>query len=92
MEQTQQLIKSTEEEQRAREEAEQANKDLEIKSKEMEQFAYIASHDLQEPILNDFKFCGIDKKKNNIRESWMKKQTSILLPTLEASDRMRSAG
>lgn len=50
LEQTHQLVQSTLEEQKARREAEQANTELAQKNKEVEQFIYIASHDLQEPL------------------------------------------
>jgi len=86
-EQTQQLIKSTEEEQRARKEAEQANIDLEIKNKEMEQFAYIASHDLQEPLRTTSSFVGLLQKQYHGK--FDEKADKYFTFIVEASERMK---
>ncbi|MBK5272791.1 MAG: hypothetical protein JJE22_17465 [Bacteroidia bacterium] len=58
-EQTGQLLISAKEEQRARQQVEQANIDLERKNKELEQFAYVASHDLQEPLRTTSSFAEL---------------------------------
>jgi len=62
-EQTRQLLISTEEEQKARRGTERANMDLERKNKELEQFAYIASHDLQEPLRTTSGFVDLLQKQ-----------------------------
>jgi light-regulated signal transduction histidine kinase (bacteriophytochrome) len=86
-EQTKQLIKSTEVEQRARKEAEQANKDLEIKNKEMEQFAYIASHDLQEPLRTTSSFVKLLQKQ--YQGKFDEKADKYFAFISDASDRMK---
>ncbi|MEP7142079.1 MAG: two-component regulator propeller domain-containing protein [Ferruginibacter sp.] len=62
-EQTRQLVQSTHEEQLARKETERSNIDLERKNKELEQFAYVASHDLQEPLRTTSSFIELIQKQ-----------------------------
>ncbi|HEV8082993.1 MAG TPA: two-component regulator propeller domain-containing protein [Chitinophagaceae bacterium] len=87
LEQTEQLIKSTQEAQRARKEAEQANIDLETKNKEMEQFAYIASHDLQEPLRTTSSFVKLLQKQ--YEGKFDEKADKYFTFISEASDRMK---
>jgi ligand-binding sensor domain-containing protein/signal transduction histidine kinase len=86
-EQTRQLLKSTEKEHKARREAEQANIDLERKNKELEQFAYVASHDLQEPLRTTSSFVGLLQKQYHGKLD--EKADKYLTYIHEASDRMK---
>ena len=86
-EQTQQLLKSTEQEQKAREEAEQANEGLLIKNREIEQFAYIASHDLQEPLRTTSSFVKLLQKQ--YEGNFDQKADVYFTYILEASERMK---
>ena len=79
-EQTEQLIK-------AAAKAEQANRDLARKNKEMEQFAYIASHDLQEPLRTTSSFVGLLQKQYHGKLD--EKADRYLTYILESSGRMR---
>jgi ligand-binding sensor domain-containing protein/signal transduction histidine kinase len=86
-EQTRQLLKSTKEERKARQEAEQANIDLEGKNRELEQFAYIASHDLQEPVRTTSSFIKLLQKQYQGKLD--EKGDKYVNYILEASDRMK---
>lgn len=62
-EQTMQLKKSAIEEHKAREDAEEFNQLLQKKNKELEQFVYIASHDLQEPLRTTTSFIELLQRR-----------------------------
>jgi len=78
--QTRQLIQSTKD-------AEQVNIELERKNRELEQFAYVASHDLQEPLRTTSSFVELLQKQyqGKLDERADKYFTYIL----EASGRMK---
>lgn len=101
-EQTKQLVHLVQEEQNARHLAEVAkteaelanqkatgaNQELQIKNKELEQFAYVASHDLQEPLRTTTSFVNLLQKryKGKFDESAEKYFAYIT----DASDRMKN--
>jgi light-regulated signal transduction histidine kinase (bacteriophytochrome) len=86
-EQTAQLRTAALEEKKARKEAENANIALKRKNKEIEEFAYIASHDLQEPLRTTSGFIALLQKryKGKLDE---KAETYFTFIT-DASDRMK---
>ena len=86
-EQTQQLLLSTMEEQLARKAAEIANNELTIKNKELEQFAYVASHDLQEPLRTTAGFAELLQKQ--YKSKLDEKGEKYLQYITDASERMR---
>lgn len=86
-EQTLQLLQSTEEEHRARQEAEQSNIELERKNKELEQFAYVASHDMQEPLRTTSSFVELLQQQYKGRLD--EKADKYLSFIAQSSDRMK---
>jgi len=68
-------------------ETDYANKELERKNKELEQFAYIASHDLQEPLRTTSSFVEIIQKQ--YRGQLDQRADKYFNYILEASDRMK---
>lgn len=86
--QTEQLILSAEEEQKARRHSEEVNRDLQQKNKEVEQFAYIASHDLQEPLRTITSF--IEMIQRQYKDKLDTKADKYFHFILDASYRMKT--
>ena len=86
-EQTRQLILSTDEEHKARQQAEQANIELERKNKELEQFAYVASHDMQEPLRTTSSF--VELLQQQYHGKLDEKADKYLTFIAQSSDRMK---
>jgi ligand-binding sensor domain-containing protein/signal transduction histidine kinase len=86
-EQTIQLVHSNEEEHKARLEADHANEELEKKNQELEQFVYIASHDLREPLRTTSSFVELFQKqyKGKLDE----KADTYLSYISQSADRMK---
>jgi ligand-binding sensor domain-containing protein/signal transduction histidine kinase len=86
-EQTVQLELLNEEEHKARQQADHANEELEKKNKELEQFVYIASHDLREPLRTTSGFVELFQKqyKGKLDE----KADTYLSYITQSADRMK---
>ncbi len=87
LEQTSLLLKSTEEEHKARQRAEQVSKELEQKNKELEQFAYVASHDMQEPLRTTSSF--VELLQQQYHGKLDEKADKYLSFIAQSSDRMK---
>ena len=86
-EQTAALKVLHEEERKARREADEANQELERKNKELEQFVYIASHDLQEPLRTTNSF--VDLFTRQYKGKLDEKAEQVLSFITGATERMR---
>jgi len=86
-EQTAQLLQSARDEQTARYQVELANKELERKNKELEQFAYVASHDMQEPLRTTSSF--VELLQQQYKGKLDEKADKYLNFIVQSSDRMK---
>jgi ligand-binding sensor domain-containing protein/signal transduction histidine kinase len=86
-EQTVQLQLLNEEERNARQEAHLANEELEKKNVEMEQFVYIASHDLREPLRTTSSFIELFRKQYGANLDV--KANTYLSYVTQSADRMK---
>jgi ligand-binding sensor domain-containing protein/signal transduction histidine kinase len=86
-ERTHSLALMTLEERKARDEAHDANKALERKNKELEQFAYVASHDLQEPLRTVSSF--VDLLHSQYKDRFDDRASKYMTFIIQASDRMK---
>lgn len=84
---TKSLAAMTESERIARQEADRANEELEKKNIELEQFVYIASHDLREPLRTTSGFVNLLQK--NYKGKLDEKADSYFAYILQAAERMK---
>ncbi len=87
LEQTMQLVHANEEEHKALLKADKANEELERKNKELEQFVYIASHDLREPLRTTTSFVQLLERQYKGR--FDEKADVYLQYIIESSERMK---
>jgi ligand-binding sensor domain-containing protein/signal transduction histidine kinase len=86
-ERTQSLAQKTQEERKARQLASETNRELERKNKELEQFAYVASHDMQEPLRTISSF--VDLLKLHYQNSFDERGQKYMTYIVQATDRMK---
>lgn len=87
LERTESLVAMTQEERRARQRADMAIVELERKNKELEQFAYVASHDLQEPLRTTSGFAELLQRR--YKGKLDEKADTYLSYILTSADRMK---
>jgi signal transduction histidine kinase/ligand-binding sensor domain-containing protein len=87
VEQTIQLVHANEEVNRALSKTDKANEELERKNKELEQFVYIASHDLREPLRTTTSFVQLLERQ--YKGKFDEKADTYLQYITDSSERMK---
>ena len=83
------ILKDVTEEMEQKKLIEMTTKELENRNKELEEFAYVSSHDLQEPLRVVSSYCQLLKKKYYKSEDLDDESKKWINYTIEATDRMK---
>jgi signal transduction histidine kinase len=82
------IVQDITERKKAEQQLEAKNNELQLKNKELEQFAYVTSHDLQEPLRTISSF--VDQFQKIYKEGLDERGQKFLLYIVQATDRMRT--
>jgi signal transduction histidine kinase len=82
------IVQDITERKKAEQQLETRNNELQLKNKELEQFAYVTSHDLQEPLRTISSF--VDQFQKIYKDSLDERGQKFLHYIVQATDRMRT--